>query len=149
MRFKYLHDPLFLVCVILYVSNRLFLKHTLGIPFLYEYLNDLICIPFFVPIMVYFMRIIKIRRHDTPPTTYEIFIPLFIWSVLFEILLPQSTFWKHWVTGDPYDVVWYSIGACVAAWYWHYSYREPRIITRKERSEVVESVTRQCDSQTA
>ena len=39
MRFGYMHDPLFLACVVLYALNRLVLKPHLATPFLHEHLN--------------------------------------------------------------------------------------------------------------
>ena len=118
MPFAYLRDPLFLTCFFLYWLNRLFLKQIPHPAFFDAYFNDLICIPFLLPILLYAARLSRLRRHDGPPQTHEIFIPLGVWSVLFEIVFPRHPFWSRWLTGDPYDILFYSLGACGASFYW-------------------------------
>ena len=41
-------------------------------------LNDVICIPFWVPIMLFIMKKAGLRREDGPPTGSEILIPLIL-----------------------------------------------------------------------
>ena len=116
-RFRYLLDPLFLACVGLCFLNRLVIKPNCNIHFFHAWLNDLICIPFWVPIMLAGMRLFRLRRHDNPPTVAEIGIPLILWSWWFEIYLPNLvTTPRHYA--DPWDIVAYSIGAAFAWLFW-------------------------------
>src|SRR5690242_306095 len=99
MLFRYLRDPLFLFCVVLYFVNRLLLKPFLhdGFvgAFLHDSLNDVICIPFWVPIMVWMMRKVKLRTSDAVPQGAEILIPLLLWSWFFELILPKLAPFRH------------------------------------------------------
>src|SRR3954469_7906801 len=110
MRFRYLTDPLFLFCVVLYFLNRWVLKPHFSNTFLHCYLNDVICIPFWIPIMLVVMKALRLRRNDSPPTGFEILIPLILWSWVFEAYLPFTPMFKHLATSDYHDVLAYSIG---------------------------------------
>ena len=124
MRFRYLKDPLFLFCVALYFINRWVLKPYFTNPFSRGYLNDVICIPFWVPIMLFLMRKARLRTEDGPPTASEILIPLIIWSWVFEAWLPFTAFFKHLATSDYMDIFSYTAGAFFAALFWKLWYRE-------------------------
>ncbi len=90
MPFRYLRDPLFLACFIGYFLNRFVIKHLTHGGFFHDSFNDLICIPFWVPIMLWGMRRTKLRPDDAPPRGEEILIPLLMWSYVFEIYLPRG-----------------------------------------------------------
>ncbi len=122
MPFGYLRDPLFVACFVLYWLNRLVIKRVPHPDFFHNHFNDLICIPFLVPILLYAAKTLRLRRYDGPPRAHEVILPLVIWSVLFEIVFPQHAYWSQWVTGDPNDVLYYAIGAFGASWYWQYRY---------------------------
>lgn len=122
MKFRYLFDPLFLVTVVIYVVNRYVFEPYLPGTFFHSYVNDLICIPFCVPIMLWGMRITRVRRHDGPPTLAEIAIPLLIWSFAFELFFPYVGPWAGGATADPNDIICYVIGAWFAAFYWRWWY---------------------------
>jgi len=121
-RFGYLKDPLFLACLIGYAVNRFLLKPNFDWRFLHEHLNDLICIPFWLPIMLWTQRAIGLRDHDGPPSAIEIVIPLIAWSWAFEIWLPGTGWFGQWCTGDPVDVLAYAAGAFGAAIFWRWRY---------------------------
>lgn len=127
MPFAYLKDPLFLVCFAVYWIHRFFADHGLSTPLLCGYLNDLICIPFWVPIMLWALRKLKLRRHDRPPEGAEIVIPLLVWTAVFEVFIPYHREWQVPTVADPYDVLAYSVGALLAVlfWKWHYRQRQP------------------------
>lgn len=126
MPFAYLRDPLFLVCLTVYGIHRL-LRHTgLELPLLQAYLNDLICIPFWVPIMLWGLRRLRLRGHDAPPQSYEVVIPVILWSVVFEIILPQTRTWSGLAYADPNDVLCYALGGLVALQFWSWYYGEGR-----------------------
>lgn len=125
MAFGYLKDPLFLVCFVAYWVNRCMEAYELSTPLVRSYLNDLICIPFWIPIMVWAMRKLGLRQNDAPPQAFEIVIPMLIWAVVFELLLPSMQGWSRLAYADPYDVLCYVLGACLAVlfWRWHYGRR--------------------------
>jgi hypothetical protein len=122
MRFRYLRDPLFLTCLVLYFVNRLLLKPLLPWTFLHSYLNDVICIPFWVPIMLLLMRGCHLRHDDGPPRSHEVLIPLMLWSLVFEVWLPQTETFRRLATADHLDVLSYTAGALLAGVFWRYYY---------------------------
>lgn len=126
MPFKYLRDPLWQGCVLLYALNRCVLKPLLGRSFaggfFHSHLNDLICIAFWVPPMLWLMRRCGARQDDAPPHAHEIVIPLMLWAWVFEWLLPRSSALGGAATSDPLDVLAYTLGAVAAHWFWRRSY---------------------------
>jgi hypothetical protein len=130
MRFRYLKDPLFLCCVVLYFANRWVVKPYLPNEFSRSYLNDVICLPFWVPIMLFLMRRIGLRKDEGPPTAAELLIPLLIWSWTFEIYLPSVPCFKGLATSDYLDIFAYALGGCFAAGFWKFWYGERRSAKR-------------------
>ena len=122
MRFRYLRDPLFLACVVIYFVNRFVLKRVWETGFVHEHLNDLICIPFWVPIMLWIERRVGLRRDDGPPEAIEIIIPLVVWSWVFEIVLPRTELFGRYCVADHRDVFYYAAGALGAAVFWRLWY---------------------------
>lgn len=127
MKFRYWTDPLFLFCLAGYCLNRWCLKALFDGGFLHEYFNDLICIPFWVPIMLYVMRLMRVRQHDQPPQSCEILVPLVLWSAWFEVILPYTSSFRNISYGDHLDVLCYTLGAAVAALFWGRYYLVSRI----------------------
>jgi hypothetical protein len=122
MRFHYLRDPLFLFCVATYFINRLVLKRVWTEGFVHEHLNDVICIPFWVPIMLFIQKWVGLRTFDGPPRAGEIIIPLVIWSWVFEIILPEMEVFGDACVADYLDVLSYACGALIAAIFWRFWY---------------------------
>jgi hypothetical protein len=122
VRFHYLRDPLFLVCVGAYFVNRWVLKRIWDGGFLHEHFNDLICIPFWVPIMLWMQRTVGMRPRDDVPHAHEVVIPLLLWSWVFEFLLPANSYFSRWCTRDYLDIVYYALGALLAALFWTWWY---------------------------
>ncbi|QDT27311.1 hypothetical protein Enr10x_26280 [Gimesia panareensis] len=123
MRFLYLRDPLFQTALVLYGVNRLLIKPLVTGGFFHNHFNDLLCVPLFVPIVVFVAHLCRARPHDGPPEPYEILLPLLVWSIQFELLYPQLSFWSRYVVGDPQDILWYCVGAAVSSLWWHVHYR--------------------------
>ena len=124
MVFKYLRDPLFLFCMALYFVNRFVLKPLVPSPFFHNHLNDVICIPFWVPIMLYLMRKCRLRGDDDPPKSHEILVPLVLWSMVFEVWLPNTSLFHGLAVPDRMDVLSYASGALMAAIFWSWFYRK-------------------------
>lgn len=124
MRYEYLRDPLFLMCFVLYFVNRWLLKPILPHGFFHDHLNDLICIPFWVPIILWGMRHLGLRPKDEPPQWHEILIPLVLWSAVFELWLPQSGLVGHLAVSDYKDIFYYTLGAFLSSLFWHFRYEK-------------------------
>jgi hypothetical protein len=118
VRFLYLRDPLFVFCVTTYFVNRFILKSIWETGFVHESLNDLICIPFWVPIMLWVQRRLGWRDNDDPPEASEIVIPLILWSWIFEIILPATNILGKWCIADYMDIFYYALGALIAGLFW-------------------------------
>lgn len=115
-RFLYLRDPLFVSTCFLYALNRWFLKPRVHSAFLHDHFNDLLLIPCALPVLLLLHRVLRLRKHDLPPTWSEIGLNLLIWSILFEVLGPHL---MRWTVGDPWDVVSYVAGGVLAGLWWH------------------------------
>jgi hypothetical protein len=122
VRFRYLRDPLFLLCVITYFVNRLILKVIWKDGFVHEHLNDLSCIPFWVPIMLFVQRKLGLREREDSPQPSEIVISLIVWSWIFEILLPATGWLGERCVSDYLDIVFYTLGALLAGLFWRWWY---------------------------
>jgi len=125
-RFRYLRDPLFLACLIGYFVNRLLIRPHVHGGFFHNSFNDLICIPFWIPIMLWAMRRLRLRRHDEPPTWIEIVLPVAIWSFVFEVWLPRASWLPKPTVGDPADILAYASGALVSMVFWDWWYGRKR-----------------------
>ncbi len=138
MTYKYLRDPLFVFCLALYFVNRWVFKPWLPNTFSRCYLNDLICIPFWVPIMLYGMRRLHLRSDDAPPQSYEILIPLLVWSFLFEFWLPDTSVLGGRTIADHVDILFYTLGSLASALFWKRWYRTTRLQTPGFRPQAPE-----------
>jgi hypothetical protein len=125
MSFRYLRDPLFLVCAAIYFVNRLLLKRHWGDGFVHDHLNDVICVPLFAPIAAWLGRALGARRHDMVPQPHELVVMVVAWSILFEVILPNDPYWSRWAHRDPDDILCYAAGAVVAQTLWNRWYRTP------------------------
>lgn len=139
MRFRYLLDPVFLMCVAVFMVNKCLLRPYLGDSamgwFFQGYLNDCICIPLWVPVVITVMRIFRLRDHDLPPQGHEILLPLLVWSVVFEVVLPQTILFRGIAIADAGDVLSYVVGAVFAAYAWHWIYRPTHVSTVVDSSD--------------
>lgn len=123
-RFYYFKDRLFLLCVIIYILNRFIAKPlTAGkIEFFSSYVNDLICFPFWLPIVFYLTRLIRLRWHDGPPNHFELLFYFLVWSYMFEVIGPAFGSFYNYPVADPWDVVCYAAGTVVAGLYWNFEF---------------------------
>jgi hypothetical protein len=130
-QFNYLTDPICIASLILYTINRFLLKpYRIGGWFTHGYLNDVLCLSLFVPIILYIQRIFGIRQHDRYPLAWEILQQWVIFSILFQAILPR--FPKVFAgAGDPWDILAYFTGGLLAGIYWSAQSRR-RLHTTKE-----------------
>jgi len=126
MRYRYLRDPFFLFCLCLYFANRWILKPNFPNEFFHSWLNDAICLPFWIPIMLFLMRKLGLRSHDSPPRASEVLIPLLLWSWWFEAFLPNTKLFNRLSTSDHLDILAYTGGALLAVLVWNFEYRGTR-----------------------
>src|SRR3954469_2013908 len=103
-RFRYLADPLFLLCCVAYALNRWLVKPHVDSAFLHGYFNDLLLIPCALPPVLWLQRQLGLRQHDQRPQFVETLFHLGVWSVLFELIGPHLI---KYATGDPMDAVAY------------------------------------------
>ena len=118
MQFLFLKDPLFLLCLAIYFMNRWVVKPYFANTFSANYLNDLICVPFWLPIMLLLMTKLRLRAGNGPPEASEIIVPLILWSWLFEAFLPRTNLFKGLETSDHLDILCYATGALLAGVFW-------------------------------
>lgn len=123
MRFLYLRDPIFLSSVVAYLVNRFVLKRVWETGFVHTHLNDLLCIPMWVPLMLWGLRRVRLRPHDGPPELSEVVLPLIIWSWWFELMLPATALFGPWCVADHEDILYYALGALGAGIFWRWWYR--------------------------
>lgn len=122
MPFAYLRDPLFLICFSGYWLNRALECYGIRHPIVSSYFNDLICVGFWIPPMIWAHRRLGIRDHDAVPMAHEIAIPLVIFGLIFEVLLPITPGWTGIAIADPYDILCYAMGGLIAAMFWRCRY---------------------------
>ena len=117
--FRYLADPICIAALIIYPINRFVLKpHHIGGWFTHGYLNDVLCLPLFVPMILYFEHIIGLRKGRDFPRVWEIFQNFVAFTIVFQVITPR--FPKTFITAsDPWDILAYFIGGALAGWYWH------------------------------
>lgn len=138
MPFRYLRDPIFLTCLAAYFLNRKLEEFGLSPVLAQCYLNDLICIPFWVPMMVWVAKNLGWRRHGRRPDVIEIGIPLIMFAVVFEVVLPLTDTFLSKTVADPYDVQCYVLGAVVANGLWSRMYDTDTALPSRSTSAVPE-----------
>jgi hypothetical protein len=116
-QFRYLADPICMGAVVVYLVNRIWLK-PLGISgtFGQWYLNDVLCLPLFLPVILWVQRRMGLREHDGPARVWEVLQHWGIFSILFEVILPRFPEYFR-TTADAWDVVAYWVGG-MGAWMW-------------------------------
>jgi ubiquinone/menaquinone biosynthesis C-methylase UbiE len=115
-RFRYVFDPLCLLCCLLYAVNRWLIKPHCHIEFFHSWFNDTLLIPCALPPLLLMQRWLGLRAHDRPPTAGEVAGHVIGWSVLFEWIGPHILP----TIGDPWDAVSYAVGGAVAYVWWRW-----------------------------
>ena len=81
------------------------------------YLNDLLCLPLFVPIISYIQPLLGLRNNDVPPKLLEVLQNWLVFSIIFEVILPRFPNMFR-TTADPWDVLAYLGGGLAALLFW-------------------------------
>ena len=116
--FRYLADPVCLAAVALYVINRCVLKsHGWGGTITHGYVNDVLCLPLFLPGILYAQRLLRLRDHDCYPRAWEIVHHWAVFSLVFEVVTPRFPAVFR-TTADVFDVAAYLVGGALAWCYW-------------------------------
>jgi hypothetical protein len=116
--FRYLADPVCIASLILYATNRyIFKPHHIGGWFTHGYLNDVLCLPLFVPMILYAQHIVGLRTGFAFPRVWEILQTWLVFTIVFQVIIPR--FPKTFVAaGDPFDILAYLGGGVIAGLYW-------------------------------
>jgi hypothetical protein len=116
--FQYLGDPACYISLVIYAINRFELKpHHIGGWFTHGYLNDVLCLPLFVPMILYAQHLIGLRPHRRYPQVWEIFQNWAVFTVMFQVIIVR--FPKTYISaGDPWDILAYLAGGIIAGVYW-------------------------------
>lgn len=125
-KFRYIADPICIVAAAAYILGRCVLRpHGVGGWLVHDYLNDFLCLPLFLPMILGLQRLLRLRRHDMPPRLWEVLQHWVVFSVIFEAVLPRYPhIWR--TTADPWDVVAYLVGGLVAWTIWQRRVRQAR-----------------------
>jgi hypothetical protein len=122
--FRYIDDPICVGCMMIYVLNRWVLKpHHIGGWLVHDYLNDILCLPIFVPIILRLQSALHIRRHHLPPTFFETMHNWAIFSVLYYFVFPRLPAFSS--VADPMNSVAYLLGGIAAYVCWQFYYLLP------------------------
>ena len=118
--FRYALDPVCMGSMMLYVIGRLFLKpHHLGGVLVRDYLNDVLCLPIFLPMILWAHRRLRLRPHDCPPQLWEVLQSWLVFSIIFELILPRFPQYFR-STSDRLDVIAYLVGGVIAFACWNH-----------------------------
>jgi hypothetical protein len=118
-------DWLFLVSVLLYLVNRFWIKKTAfgHRGFFHDYLNDVLLIPFFLPMVLLVQKKARLRGHDLPPTAFEVASHVVLWSVYFQYVFVHFHYLYRHSTADPWNMAAYAVGGVASLVIWNLSYR--------------------------
>jgi hypothetical protein len=116
--FRYLADPVCIFSLALYALNRHVLKpHHIGGWFTHGYFNDVLCLPLFVPVILYAQHLVGVRKHFGYPRFWEIALNWAVFTIVFQLIIPKYP--KTFIAaGDPYDILAYFAGGAIAGIYW-------------------------------
>jgi hypothetical protein len=102
-------NPYFICSCLIFWLNQFFEKYLgLFIPWVHEYLDDLLAMPVVLGITLQVYRWIHPQKENFRFSKTQIAVGWLYFSFLFEVLLPK---WSKIYTSDIWDVFAYGIGA--------------------------------------
>lgn len=120
-----LRDALWVSSVALVVLNKWWIKPHFAGAFWHGSLNDLLCLPVWMPVCVWMLARLRLRD-ASPPKPLEIAVSLLFWSLVFEVWLPQTDVFGRFSPGDPMDVLAYAVGGFFGFVWWEFLRRHTR-----------------------
>ena len=114
-RFRYALDPVCLIAILCYATNRWFVPLEIKGSFLRGHFADLLLIPAALPPMLWFQRRLGLRVHDAHPGQGEVWFHAVIWALAAEGVAPHLF---RQATGDLWDLAAYATGAFAALLFW-------------------------------
>lgn len=116
--FRYCFDAVCIGSVLIYLVGRFYLRpRGIGGIWTASYLNDLLCLPIFVPFSLFLQRSMRLRKHDLAPTLFEILQHWAVFSIVFEVIVPRMPD-QYQSTADVMDVVCYLVGGLLGWLIW-------------------------------
>ncbi len=116
MYFSPLQHPLFILAVVLFITNQVLERYFLfHLPYLHAYLDDLLCMLVLLPILLFLQRNLVFRDPTYTFHVAHIIIAIIACSLYFEVYLPYYYTPKY--IADPLDVFAYSVGGFIF-WKW-------------------------------
>ena len=112
-------DALWLASVALFALNKWWIKPHFDGWFWHSSLNDVLCLPVWMPVCVWIFAKFKLRD-SAAPRPLEIAVCLLFWSLVFEVWLPQTELFGHFAPGDPFDVLAYAVGGMLGWAWWNW-----------------------------
>jgi hypothetical protein len=104
---KNLKDPVFLLFCTLFTGNKMLEINGVFIPFVHAYMDDLICLPVILNIILFLFRKFIYPDDQYCFPLFFILSALLMFSLAFEVLLPLRS---DAYTADPWDILAYSLG---------------------------------------
>jgi hypothetical protein len=102
-------NPYFILSCLIFWMNQFFEKYLgLFIPWVHEYLDDLLAMPVVLGIALQVFRWIHPQKENFRFSKTQVAVGCLYFSFLFEFLLPK---WSKIYTADIWDVLAYAIGA--------------------------------------
>lgn len=135
--FRYLADPICIASLIVYTANRYILKpNHIGGWFTHGYLNDVLCLPLFVPIILYIQHLAGVRPHSYFPRWWEILQNFAVFTFVYHWVIPRYP--RTFISAhDPYDILAYFAGGLIAWVVWSCSHtRTPSSIHTQDKHKI-------------
>ena len=111
-------DVVFWVGLSLYLVQSAMESVGWELPLTRGYVNDFVCVPIWLPVVVAVQTTLRLRPSAGPPTTTEAGITVGVWAFVFEVWFPRTALLSAYTTSDRWDVVAYSAGAIIANIIW-------------------------------
>jgi hypothetical protein len=107
---KLLLNPLFVISVLLFLTNQ-WLEHIgIFIPLLFSYLDDLLVMPIVLTLTLLFQRMVTFRNPAYTYSAWHVVVAVAYFALMFELVLPR---YLARYTSDPIDVLAYAVGGAL------------------------------------
>jgi hypothetical protein len=104
---KLLRHPLFILAVLLFLTNQWLEYSGIYIPLLFSYLDDLLVMPIVLTLTLLFQRSVTYRNQAYVFSPWHVVVAIVYFALVFEVVLPR---YSERYTADPFDVLAYTAG---------------------------------------